>query len=159
MRTCEYLESNQEPTNYAVRKIVRLFDICYLEEFINFEISFGDKLCNFISLYHSPSQSLDVFEKFPDNVEFSLDKITNKNPYLKFILGDCNTKLSNWYKHDTITYEGSKVDAITSKFGLKQLIQESTHILTDLTSSIDPISTSKPNLVMGSGFYSPHHQN
>ena len=60
----------------------RLLDICYLEECINFEISFGGKLCNFISLHRSPSQSPDVFEQFTDNFELNLDKINNKNPYL-----------------------------------------------------------------------------
>ena len=55
----------------------KLLSICYLEECINFEISFGGKLCNFISLYRSPSQSHDVFEKFADNFELNLDKVTN----------------------------------------------------------------------------------
>ena len=137
----------------------KLLDICYLEECINFEISFGGKLCNFISLYRSPSQSLDVFEKFADNFELNLDKVTNKNPYLIVILGDFNAKSSNWYKHDTTTYEGSKIDAITSQFGLKQLIQEPTHILTDSSSCIDLIFTSQPNLVMESGVHSSLHQN
>ena len=39
----------------------KLLDIFYLEECINFEILFRGKLCNFISFYRSPSQSLDVF--------------------------------------------------------------------------------------------------
>ena len=57
------------------------------------------------------------------------------------------------------TYEGSKIDAITSQFGLKQLIQEPTHILTDSSSSIDLIFTSQPNLVMELGVHSSLHQN
>ena len=137
----------------------KLLDICYLEECINFEISFGGKLCNFISLYLSPSQSLDVFEKFADNFELNLDKVTNRNPYLIFILGDFNAKSSNWYKHDTTTYEGSKIDAVTSQSGLKQLIQEPTHILTDSSSCIDLTFTSQPNLVKESGVHSFLHQN
>ena len=36
----------------------RLLNIHYLKECINFEISFGDKICNVISLYHSPSLTL-----------------------------------------------------------------------------------------------------
>ena len=52
----------------------RLLDICYLDECINFEMSFGSKLYNFISLYRSPSQSSDVLEKFANNVEPNLDK-------------------------------------------------------------------------------------
>ena len=48
---------------------------------------------------------------------------------------------------------------MTSQFGLKQLIQESTHILTDSSSCIDLIFTSQPNLVMESGVHSSLHQN
>ena len=49
---------------------------------------------------------------------------------------------TNWYKHDTTTSEGSKIDAITYQFGLKHLIQKPTHILTDSSSCVDLISTS-----------------
>ena len=56
----------------------RLLDVCYLDECINFEMSFGGKLYNFISLYRSPSQSPDVLELFADNVEPNLDKSANK---------------------------------------------------------------------------------
>ena len=80
---------------------------------MNFEISFGGKICNFISLCRSPSQSFDTLE---DNLELNLDKIANKNPYLIVALGDFNVKSSNWYKHDKATYECSKNDAITSQF-------------------------------------------
>ena len=61
----------------------------------------------FYTFYRSPSQSHDVFEKFAVNFRLNLDKITNKNSYLIVILGDFNTKSSNWYKHDTTTYESS----------------------------------------------------
>ena len=95
---------------------------------MNFEISFGGKICNFISLCRSPSQSSDTFEDFADNLELNLDKIANKSPYLLVALGNFNVKSSNWYKHDKATYEGSKIDVITSQFGLQQLIKEPTHI-------------------------------
>ena len=72
------------------------------------------------SLYHLPSQSHEVFEKFADNFEINLDKITNKNTYWLVILGDFNAKSSNKYKHDATTYKGPKIDAITSQFGLQQ---------------------------------------
>ena len=64
----------------------RLLDIYYIEECIKLEILFGGTLCNSIFLYRLPRQSQDVFEKFPDNFELNLDKITNKSPYLIFIL-------------------------------------------------------------------------
>ena len=60
----------------------RLLNIQHLEECINFEILFAGKVCNFISLYQSPSQSHDVFETFADNLELNLDTIANKNPYI-----------------------------------------------------------------------------
>ena len=66
-------------------------------------LSFSVKLCIFISLYRSPSQSPGVFEKSTDNFEHKLDKIANKNPYLIVIPGDFNAKSSNWYKHETTT--------------------------------------------------------
>ena len=56
----------------------RLLNIHYLRECMNFEISFGVKICNFILLYHSPSQLSDTFEDFADNLEHNLDKIANK---------------------------------------------------------------------------------
>ena len=78
---------------------------------MDFEISFVSKICNFISLYRSPSQSSDTFEDFADNfAELNLDKIVNKSPYLLVVLSDFNVKSSNWYKHDKTTYEGSKTD-------------------------------------------------
>ena len=70
------------------------------------------------------------------------------------ILDDFNAKSSNWYKHDTATYKSPKPDAITSQFGLQQLIQEPTHILADSSSCIDLIFTSQPNLVMQAGVHS-----
>ena len=126
---------------------------------MNFEISFRGKICNFISLYCSPSQSSDTFEYFAGNFELNLDKITNKSPYLLVVLGDLNVKSSNWYKRDKTTYEVSKIDATTSKLGLQQLIKEPTHILTDSSSCIDLLFTSQSNPVMESGVYSSLHQN
>ena len=101
----------------------------------------------------------NTFEDFADNFELNLDKIANKNPYLLVVLGDFNVKSLNWYKHDKITYEGSKIDAITSQFGLRQLIKEPAHILIDSSSCIDLLFTSQPNLVMESGVNSSLHQN
>ena len=82
-----------------------------------------------------------------------------KNTYLIVILGDFNAKSTNWYKHDKTTYESSKIEAITSQFGLKQLFQEPTHILPNSSSCIDLVFTSQPNLVMESGVHSSLHEN
>ena len=138
---------------------LRLIDAHYLQECLIFEILIDGKSCNFISLHRSPSQSLDSFEEFADNLHFSLDKISNQNPFLTVVLGDFNTKSSNWYKHDQTTYEGSKIDAVTSQFGLQQLIKEPTHILGNSSSCIDLIYTSHPSLVMELGIHPSLHSN
>ena len=64
------------------------------------------------------------------------------------VLGDFNAKSNNWC---------SMIDAVTSNYGLHQLIQEATHILNLSSSCIDLIFTSQPNLVMESGVHSSLH--
>ena len=128
----------------------------YLEECINFRISFAGEICNFISLCCAPSQSHGFFGTFADNLELNLGTIGNKNHYLIVILGDFNDKSSNWYKHDKTTYEGSKIDPITSQFGLQQLTQEN-HTLSNSSSCTDLIFMSQPNLVMESRVHSSLH--
>ena len=53
-------------------------------------------------------------------MQLSLDEISNQNPFRTVVLDDFNTKYSNWYKHNKRTYKGSKTDAATLQFGLKQ---------------------------------------
>ena len=119
----------------------------------------GGKLCNFSSLYRSTSQSSDSFEEFVDNLKLSLDKISNQNPFLTVVLGDFNGKSSDWYKHDKTTYEGSRINAVSSQFGLRQLLKEPAHILGNSSSCIDLKFTSHPNLVMESGVHPSLHSN
>ena len=54
---------------------LRVLSIHYLQECIDFELKIGDKLCNFISLYRSPSQSQNEFEKFSEDLERNLDDL------------------------------------------------------------------------------------
>ena len=80
-----------------------------MEKCINFEILFTGKVCNFISLYHSPNKSHNIFEIFVDSLELNLDTIANKNPYLIVVLGDFNAKSSNWYKNDNTIVKALKL--------------------------------------------------
>ena len=43
------------------------------------------------------------------------------------VLGDFNVKSNNWCKADVTSLEASKIDTITSSYGLNQLIWEPTH--------------------------------
>ena len=95
---------------------LKVLDIHILQECINFEIKIENKLCNFIVLYRSPSQSQDTFESFIDNLELNIDAIAAKNPYLIGILGDFNAKLSTWCRSDKSTYEGSRIDGLVANY-------------------------------------------
>ena len=130
-----------------------------LQECINFEIKIADKTCNFISLYRSLSQSKDECESFADNLALILHSIALRNPYLIVVLGEFNAQIKGWYSLGETTYEGTRIDGITSQFGLEQLIHEPTHIIRERTSCIDLIFASQPNLVVGSGVQSFLYQN
>ena len=93
------------------------------------------------------------------NFELTLDNIHENNPFMTIVLGDFNAKSNNWCKTDITSLEGSKIDTITSSYGLNQLIQESTHILNSSSPCIYLIFTSQPNLVMESGIHSLLHSN
>ena len=54
----------------------------------------SNKLCNFISLYRSPSQSSDEFKNFVYNLDLTLETLTQKNPFLTVMIGDFNAKIN-----------------------------------------------------------------
>ena len=60
---------------------LKVLDIQYLNQCINFGLKIDDKLCTFVALYRSPSQSQDNFETFVDNFELNLETLTRKNPF------------------------------------------------------------------------------
>ena len=80
----------------------KVLDIQLIQECINFERKIADKICNFVSLYRSPSQSKD--ESFADNFELNLDSIVHRNPYVIVALGDFNAQTKGWYPLDKTTY-------------------------------------------------------
>ena len=83
----------------------------------------------------------------------------NITPFLSTAVGDFNTKSNNWSEGDRSTIEGSKIDFLTSQFGLSQIIKEPTHILENSSSCIDLILTTQPNMVLESGVHHSLHHN
>ena len=69
----------------------------------------GDKICNLEALYRSQSQSQDDFEVFTNNLEMTLEILTQKNLFLITAIGDFNAKSSNRYNKDIATFEGYTV--------------------------------------------------
>ena len=78
-------------------------------------------------------------------------KLKKKNPFLTVALGDFNAKSQTSFRNDKTSYEGSKLDILTCSHGLRQLINEPTHLLDSSSSCTDLIFTSQPNFVMDSG--------
>ena len=72
---------------------LQIFSVNYLSECINFEIMIGNKICNFITLYRSPSQNQDDFQAFIDNLEMNLETLTQRNPFLMVVIGDFKAKI------------------------------------------------------------------
>ena len=60
---------------------------------------------------------------------------------------------------DGTTYDGTRINGITSQFGLEQLIHEPTHLTGERSPCIYLIFASQPNLVVESGVQSSLHQN
>ena len=75
------------------------------------------------------------------------------------VIRDFNAKTTNWCANDQTSFEGKKIEHITSQFGLSQIINEPMHILDSSFSCIDLIFTSQPNLVIESGVHPSLHQN
>ena len=107
-----------------------------LEECITFDLIISNKLCSFVALYRSPSQSQDDFATFSDNFKMTLDLVSKKNPFLLVVLGDFNAKLRHLHdKYNSISEEIS-IENITSQLELHQIIDEPTHILKNSSSCI-----------------------
>ena len=141
--------------NYLLLPII---SVSYLSERINFEIMIGNKICNFITLYRSPSQNQDDFQTFIDNLEMNLETLAQRNPFL-VVLGDFNGKSKHWCSQDSTNFEGITIENVTSQFGLSRIITEATHFLESSSSCIDLIFTTQPNLVVESGVHPSLHPN
>ena len=93
---------------------LRVINIGYLHECLSFELQIGDKICNFLALYRSPSQSQDDFETFADNFEMTLELLAQKNPFLLTAIDDFNAKSWNWYNKQKTSLEGNTTENVTS---------------------------------------------
>ena len=142
---------------YKRSLLLRVINIGYLHECLSFDLQIGDKICNFVALYRSPSQSQDDFETFVDNFKMTLELLAQKNPFLLTAIGDFNANSSNWYNKDKVSFEGNTTENVTSQLGLHQIINEPTHILPNSSSCMNLIFTSQPNMKIKSGIHSSLH--
>ena len=138
---------------------IKLLNVNYLKECICFDLKIGKKLCTIVALYRSPSQSLDEFENFLNNLNLTLESITQKNPFLTIVIGDFNARLSKWWTDDKTTQEGLKLEHLLSQFALSQVINQPTHISHKSNSCIDLMFTNQRNLITDSGTHPSLHPN
>ena len=119
----------------------------------------GNKICNFITLYRSPSQNQDDFQVFIDNLEMNLETLAQRNLFLMVVIGDFNAKLKYWCSQDSTNFEDITIENVTPQFGLSEIIKEATHILESFSSYNDLIFTTQPNLLVESGVHPSLHPN
>ena len=142
---------------------VRPVDPLNLNECFVLEINILNKEGYVISLYRSPSQSKNDLDQFLLNFKQLISDRMSQNPHFILVTGDFNVRSFSWWKNDLTTSEGNQVGAITSSYGLSQLICEPTHILSNLLSCIDLIFINPNNFIMDSGAHASlrpncHHQ-
>ena len=155
----DYLAFCNNIGNFRNSLPLKILNICYLQESISFEVKVGSKICKFVSLYQSPSQTSDDFEKFTDNFELTLDTLAESNSDLVVVLGDLNVKSKNWYINYKTTTEGEEIEFVNPQFGLHQMINEPTYVLENSSSCIDLVFTSQPNLGVDSAIHPYLHPN
>ena len=73
------------------------------------------------------------------------------------LLGDFNAKSKTWLINDQSSSEGTQLESLSSLYGMKQLIADSTHVLGNSSSCIDLIFTNQPNLIMDAGVHPSLH--
>ena len=83
----------------------------------------------------------------------------SQSPHFILVTGDFSVRSSSWWKNDLKASEGNQVDAITSFYGLNQLIFEPTNILPNLSSCIDLIFINQNYFIMDSGLHASLHPN
>ena len=97
---------------------LKILSIHYLQESISFELQVISKIYKFVSLYLSPSQTSDDFEKFANNFELTLYTLDESNSDLIVV-----QELI-----DKTTSEGAKIEFVTSPSGLHQITNKPTHV-------------------------------
>ena len=87
-----------------------------------------------------PSQNNDQFLYLYEDL---INETTLWNPLFYLILGDFNVQSPTCWDDDKTSIEGIRLDALSSLYGLHQLIKEWTHLMESSASDIDLIFTNQ----------------
>ena len=145
----------------------RNFSNSYLRNLLTLQVSISNKKCYFISatllviksatLYRSSSQTSDEFDSFISNLEQLLTNITSCDPHFVILLDGFNPKSKSCSVNGTPIGEGTRMENLTSSYGMKQLISAPTHILRHSSRCIDLIFVNQPNLVIDARIHPSLH--
>ena len=75
------------------------------------------------------------------------------------IIGDFNVRSRSWWSDDITSYEGSRIDSLTTTYGFHQLISDPTHLLPNSSSCSDLIFTDQPNPAVDNSVHPTLHGN
>ena len=144
---------------YKETLLIKELKISYLQESICFDLKIGNKLCSIVSLCRSPSQTSDEFENFLNNLNLTLESVTQRNPFLTVVIGDFNARSSKWWRDGKTNKEGLRIENLFSQFALSQVINKPTHISHNSSFCIDLLFTSQKSLITNSGVHPSLHSN
>ena len=109
--------------SYKVTLPLLVVNISNLNEYINFKFRIVNKICHFIHLHRSPSQTQDRFQIFTSNLELNLNSLSSCNTSPTILIGDFRLAILmqnlKSCEIDITSFEGSQL--LTSKFGLPQI--------------------------------------
>ena len=128
------------------------------------EIKIKKTKCFVTCVYRSPNQTADETYTFLSELEQTCSNIALESPLCSFIIGDLNSKCTNWWKGGIDNLCGLELYNIITLLGFSQLINEPTNFEPNKSPScIDLIFASQPDLVFESGidpslYNTCHHQ-
>ena len=131
----------------------QIIDINFLSKRFLCEETVNNKKSYTAVLYRPPSQTNTVFNDFLSNFEKLLQELSALNPDFSIILGDFNARSKSRCKSYINTIEGTKIDSVTTSYGLQQLITQPTHLLANSSSCTDLIFTDQPSLIVDCGMH------
>ena len=144
---------------YKESLVVKMINISYLQECLLCEVTLDNIRGCIAFVQRSPSQNRSEFQHFLSSFEQVLINMESVKPNFTVVLGDHNAHSRSCWASGTNTPEDMQLDALTSSYGLQQLVNEPTHILPSSSSCIDLIFTDQHSLVVKSGAHPSVHAN
>ena len=89
---------------------VKVIGVNILNEHLVCELSFGSHRVHLVSIYRTPSQSINEHEIFSSNFEQLLTYLKSLKPHLLLVTGHFNVRSSSWWSDDIDSIEGTRLE-------------------------------------------------